>query len=73
VRAGRGTFERRGPNPHRSGFQQWLGPAGEGTIGSEDRVSWNFKVPRAGEIIFLEKHQIVLIGGKKGTEFGTTG
>jgi len=28
-------------------------PAGEGTINSEDRVAWNFKVPRAGEISLL--------------------
>jgi len=45
-------------------------PAGEGTISSEDSVAWNFKVPKAGEISLLEKHQIVPIGGKKGTEFG---
>jgi len=38
---------------------------GEGAISSEDRVARNFKVSRAGEIYsFLEKHQIVLIGGK---------
>jgi len=30
-------------------------------------------VPRTGEISFLEKHQIVPIGRKKRTEFGTTG
>jgi len=46
---------------------------GEGTISWKDRVTWNFKVPRAGEISLLEKHQIVPIGGKKGIEFGTTG
>jgi len=48
-------------------------PVGEGTISSEDRVAWNFKVPIAGEISLLEKHQIVPIGGKKGADFGRTG
>jgi len=38
-------------------------------ISSEDRVAWNFKVPRAGDISFLEKHQIVLIRGEKRAEF----
>jgi len=47
--------------------------ASNGTISPEDRVAWDFKVPRAGEISLLEKHQIVPIGGKKGTEIGTTG
>jgi len=28
-------------------------PVGEGAISLEDRVFWNFKVPRAGEISFL--------------------
>jgi len=50
-----------------------LAPAGEGTISSEDRITWNFKAPRAGEINPLEKHQIVPIGGKKEIEFGTMG
>jgi len=45
----------------------------EGTVCSEDRVAWNFKVSRAGEISVLEKHQIVPIGREKGTEFDTTG
>jgi len=49
-----------------------LASAGEGANSSEDRVAWNFKVPRAGEISHLEKHQIVSIGGKKRTKFGTT-
>jgi len=48
-------------------------PAGEGAISSEERVAWNFKVPRAGEISLLEKHQIVPIVGKKRREFGTVG
>jgi len=39
--------------------------AGEGTIRSEDRVAWNLKASRAGEISLLEKHQIVPIEGKK--------
>jgi len=45
----------------------WI-PVGEGTISSEDRVAWNFKVPRARENRLLEKHQVVSIGGKKGTK-----
>jgi len=46
--------------------------AGKDTISSEDtRVTWNFKVLTTGENSVLEKHHIVLIRRKKGTEFGT--
>jgi len=58
---------------HHCDFQRWLDPGGEGTISSEDRAAWDFKVSRPGEIRHLKKHQIVPIEGKKGTDFGTTG
>jgi len=46
-------------------------PVGQHTISSEDRVAWNFKVPRARENRLLEKHQVVSIGRKKGTKMKT--
>jgi len=46
----------------------WV-PSGEDTISLEDGVARNFKIPRAGEVILLEKNKIVWIGGKKRTEF----
>jgi len=48
-------------------------PANEGAISSKDKVAWNFKVPRVGEISLLKNHQVIPIGVKKRTEFGTIG
>jgi len=48
-------------------------PVGKGTISSEYGVARNLKLlsPGAEKISLLEKNEIILIGRKKRTEFGT--
>jgi len=46
--------------------------SGDCTISSEDGVTRNFKVPKAGEFSLLERNEIVPIGRKKRSAFGRT-